>query len=85
MHFTVFIPRLTLVHGISGRFEFKGSLFMSKISMLHVWFGRSLLKVRVSLSSIELEKNEWNKIVLFDSGEKKKISRHQTSPYNTRG
>ena len=66
MHFAVFIPRLTYVHGIPGRFKFKGSLFMSKISTLHAWFARSLLKVRVSLSPIKLEKNEWKKIVLFD-------------------
>ena len=68
--------------------KFKGSLFMSKISTLLARFARSLLKVRVSLSPIELEKNEWNKIVLFDplcyTVKKKEISRHQTSPYNTR-
>ena len=66
MHFAVFIPRLTYVRGITGRFKFKGSLFMSKISTLHARFARSLLKVRLSLSPIKLEKNEWNKIVLFD-------------------
>ena len=66
MPFAVFIPRLIHVHEISGRFEFKGSLFMSKISTLHAWFARSLLKARVSVSPIKLEKNEWNKIVLFD-------------------
>ena len=78
----LFRDSLTCIDGISGRFEFKD---IQWLSALHAWFARSLLKVRVSLSPIKLEKNEWNKIVLFDSGEKKKISRHQTSPYNTRG
>ena len=45
------------------------SLVMSKISTLHAWFGRSLLKLCVFPSPMKShEKNyKWNKIVLFDS------------------
>ena len=54
---------------------------MSKISTLHAWFARSLLKVRVSLSPIKLEKKEWNKIVLSDTlCYTVKRRKYQTSP-----
>ena len=59
----------------------QGSLFMSKISTLHAWFARSLLKVRVPLSLIKLEKKEWNKIVLSDTlCYTVKRRKYQTSP-----
>ena len=59
----LFRDSLTCIDGISGRFEFKD---IQWLSALHAWFARSLLKVRGSLSPIKLEKNEWNKTVLFD-------------------
>ena len=59
----LFRDSLKCIDGISGRFDFKD---IQWFSTLHAWFAGSLLKVRVSLSAIKLEKNEWNKIVLFD-------------------
>ena len=81
MHFAVFILRLNHVGGISGRFEFKGSLFISKILTLHAWFARSLLKVRVSLTpNIKLEKNKWSKLFfLTPCAIKKENIKHQSS------
>ena len=62
------------------------SLVRRKISTLHAWFARSLLKLRVSPSPMKRTINGTKLFCLIPCAirRKKEISRHQTSPFNYR-